>query len=324
MFQRVLVPLDGSKRAEQAIPIAARMARATGGSIILARVVLPPVESGKFAAPSSIAWERRAFAAQHAEAASYLVNTMFTHSAQLTGIEVEMGVATGLLAPSVVSVARSQEADLIIMCSHGEKGLKRWFFGSVAQEIMRLSPFPMLILHEQGARFAFHTDHCLRALVILDDSPQSRAVLEPAARLLASLAAPTQGVLHLQRVLDLSSTEGLWHNPSIDKIWREAETSLRMAAHELRSFPAASRLTITTAVTTGSSMVEAIMQQAECAMKAGQAGMDSFDLIALSMQRQKGLFRLFKSSAAERLLGATTLPLLIIPSSMETGFTHSR
>src|SRR5579885_1419989 len=44
MFQHILVPLDGSTRAEQALPVAARIARATGGSLLLVRVVPPPID----------------------------------------------------------------------------------------------------------------------------------------------------------------------------------------------------------------------------------------------------------------------------------------
>jgi nucleotide-binding universal stress UspA family protein len=45
MFQRILVPLDGSARAERALPMAAKVARASGGSILLLQVVASPGES---------------------------------------------------------------------------------------------------------------------------------------------------------------------------------------------------------------------------------------------------------------------------------------
>ncbi len=324
MFQRVLVPLDGSKRAERAIPVAARMARASRGSIVLVRVVLPPLEAGKYTAPPSLAWERKVYAAQSAEATSYLVNTLFTHNACLAGIEVEMGVATGLVAPALVSVVRSQQADLIVICSHGETGLKRWFFGSVAREVTKLSPVPTLILHEQGPRLTFHAGRPLRVLAVLDDSPQAITILEPAANLLASLAAPGQGVLHLQRVLDLSSTEKLWLNPCIDKIWREAESSVQRTAASLRHAPSAARLTITASVTTASALLETITRQATCPTEPEQAEIASFDLIALPMQRRKGLRRLFKSSVTDHLSSFTKLPLLIVPISRQSSSMYAR
>lgn len=323
MFQRIVVPLDGSKQAEQALPIAARMARASGGSIVLVRVVLPPLEFGKYAAPHSIAWERQAFATERAGAASYLVNTLFTHNAELAGIEVELGVAVGLVAPAIVSVARSQEADVIVICSHGDTRLKRWFFGSVAHEVMKFSPVPTLILHEQGTRLVFHAAHPLRALVILDDSPHAMTVLEPAAHLLASLATPTPGILHLQRVLNPSSADGLWLNPCIDKIWREAEASVRKMANALRHSPAAADLTITASVTTASNLIETIKRQTTYATWPEQEETDTFDLIAMPMQRRKGLRRLFRSSVTDHLSHATKLPLLIAPACEETSSLHA-
>ena len=52
MYKRILVPLDGSARAERAIPVAARIARALGGSVILLRVATAPVDTGKYSSTS--------------------------------------------------------------------------------------------------------------------------------------------------------------------------------------------------------------------------------------------------------------------------------
>ena len=52
MYKRILVPLDGSARAEQAIPIAARIAHALGDSVILLRVATAPVDTGKYSTTS--------------------------------------------------------------------------------------------------------------------------------------------------------------------------------------------------------------------------------------------------------------------------------
>ena len=55
MFKRILVPLDGSNRAERAIPVAARIARALGGSVILLQVTTTPVEYGPYIASRIVA-----------------------------------------------------------------------------------------------------------------------------------------------------------------------------------------------------------------------------------------------------------------------------
>lgn len=70
MFQRILVPLDGSKYAERAIPVAARLARASGGSLVFVRVVLPPVKFGTHTPQHSIALKPEAFEARK----DFLVN----------------------------------------------------------------------------------------------------------------------------------------------------------------------------------------------------------------------------------------------------------
>ena len=71
MFKEVLVPLDGSTRAELAIPVAARIARSSGGSVTLLRVANPPVESG-VSVVSTQAYIEEAIEADVAEATTYL------------------------------------------------------------------------------------------------------------------------------------------------------------------------------------------------------------------------------------------------------------
>ena len=72
MYQRIVVPLDGSKRAERAIPPAALLARRSHGSLTFMRVVLPPVDTGKYMARQADMLQRRAFEKEKGEAASYL------------------------------------------------------------------------------------------------------------------------------------------------------------------------------------------------------------------------------------------------------------
>src|SRR6266700_3760890 len=78
MFQRILVPLDGSKQAEQAIPVAARIARATGGSLVFINVVFVPAEAGNHPFGSFIASQEGACEAQMAQAEEYLSSPVTT------------------------------------------------------------------------------------------------------------------------------------------------------------------------------------------------------------------------------------------------------
>ncbi len=318
MFERLLVPLDGSVGAELAIPLAARLARATGGSIIFVCVVLPAAELGKYAKSPSALWEREAVETHSAEAASYLTRVMLNHAADLVGIDTEQEVAIGLPSPTIFTEARLQHVDLIVMCSHRESGLQRWVFGSVAQEAIRHSPVPVLILNEHAAGLPLpRVAHPLRVLVALDGSPLAEAALELAAQLVSLLSAPAQGAMHLLRVVDLPPTEGKTRSQAhIDALMQEqarqeAESYLKTVADRLHKGTAlALKLTVTTSVVVSADVVGTVIKQAEQPEDAEQGG--GCDLIALASHGHGGLQRLLMGSVPEGIFGSTQLPLLIV------------
>jgi len=312
MFQRILVPLDGTKYAEQAIPVAARIARASGGSLVFMRVVLPPVELGKYAARHAAVWERNVYEAERAKAVSYLAGTMLYHASDLDGIDSDMGVASGIIPPTICSTARSEHADLIVMYSYGETGLKRWLFGSVAQEVARKTPVPILILRGRGGVFpTSRTDHPVQVMVVLDGSSLAETALLPSAQLAAALAAPAQGRLHLQRVLALPVTEGKGMSKIHIDAMHEAETYLRTVAESLRrSHPALCKLAITWSVVVNHDVVGAIIQRAENIEGMEQIG--NCHLISMATHGRRGITRLVRGSVPEGVLGATRLPLLLV------------
>ena len=152
MFQRILVPLDGSERAERALPVAARIAQTTGGSLLLLRVVGIPPEYrtylyGAYVAQTPV-FVQEIVDAERARAEEYLA--VAAQSEFLMGIPTETRVEQGAVAATVLDTAQEQKTDLIIMCSHGDTGLKRWMLGSVAQKVARHSPVPVLVLHQEG------------------------------------------------------------------------------------------------------------------------------------------------------------------------------
>lgn len=318
MFRRIIVPLDGSKEAERAIPVAARLARASDGCIVFIRVVLPPMEYGKFSAPHLNAWEKQFHERSRAEAGSYLAATLLKHSYELAGVETEIGVAIGLIAPAIFSVARREAADLIVLCGQEAGGLKRLMFGSVAQEAALHSPVPALLLHDNGkAAFLPSVAHPLHVLVALDGSAQAERTLPPAVQLLAAFAGTGQVALHLLRAVDLPPVVGAWHSQAhIDLLAREE--ALREAEAYLKDIVAGLRIgnnlpantAITTTVIAEENMVKAIalieesIERAEC---------QRANIIAIMASEDHGkLWRLFMGSAIEQALRATRVPLLVV------------
>jgi nucleotide-binding universal stress UspA family protein len=308
MFKRILVPLDGSARAERAIPVAARIARALGDSVILLRVATAPVDTGKFSKLSVYAEE--SVNADLAGATSYLEN--IAKSDELVGITTEVKALFGAAAPTILSSAQSFHASIVVMCSHGYTGYKRWVLGSIADKVTRHSPVPVLVLREGGPVPSTSIQQPVRALVPVDGSPLSEAVLEPAAYLAAALAQATsqQGALHLLRVVDLPATGGKFKSDAhIDtslkeQVKHEDEAYLATLANRLPEGDLANLdLSVTYSVEFDPDVAEAIVKKAE---------QDKFDFIAIATHGRGGVQHWAMGSVSERVLHATKLPLLIM------------
>src|SRR5947209_20410232 len=110
MFKRIVVPLDGSGRAERALPIAARLARASGASIFLLRVVSTAPASYP-SAPARPILIQTVGEVDKVQAESYLEG--IATSEFLTGIPVHTNVSVGLISPSILKFAGEKRADII-------------------------------------------------------------------------------------------------------------------------------------------------------------------------------------------------------------------
>jgi nucleotide-binding universal stress UspA family protein len=149
MFQRILVPLDGTALSEKAIPVAAWVARASDGTIIFVDVVLPPVEFGTYSPDRTVSLKPGAFEKREADANTYLSDVLLRYANDLAGIKTETDVVAGAASSEIYSKARLEHTDLIVISSKEETGLKRWVFGSLAEEVVSHSNVPVLVLQEQ-------------------------------------------------------------------------------------------------------------------------------------------------------------------------------
>ena len=308
MYKRILVPLDGSARAEKAIPVAARIARALGGSVILLRVATAPVDTGKYSSTSGYVEETVDI--DLAGATSYLEH--IARLDELAGINTEIKTFTGAVAPAILAASQSLHANIIVMCSHGFTGFKRWALGSVADKVTRHSPIPVFVLREGGPLPATAEHQPVRALVAVDGSPLSETVLEPAAYLASALAESTsqQGALHLLRVVDLPASGGKFKSDAhIDtgtkeQVKHEDEEYLDTLLHRLNADDLEFLdLAITSSVEADPDIAEAIVKKSE---------QDKFDFIAIATHGRGGVQKWALGSVAGRVLHATTLPLLIM------------
>ncbi|MEO8956828.1 MAG: universal stress protein [Ktedonobacteraceae bacterium] len=313
MFQRLLVPLDGSSRAEQALPVAARLARDSGGTVVLLRVVSPPHEL----APSTAAGQETSpepSDADFAEAMHYLQRV--TMMSSLLDIHTETVVIVGQATATILSTVDARQIDLIVLCSHGYTGMKRQVLGSVAEQIAHYAPAPVFLLREEEASAVFHQHvvDFLRVLIPLDGSPRAKAALVPAVQLLALLAAPEHCALHFTRVVVMPDAEQSSHSERA-AIVQEAEqyltTTVELIHEELPANSAAGHtFSVTWSVTIDDDIAAGIIRVAEDGEGGEVSG--SADMIAMAIYEYPGLQRDSTGSVTRRVLQGTRLPLLIV------------
>lgn len=311
MFQRIIVPLDGSERARQAVLVAARIARDAGGSLLLLSVLHPPMnltwqmETGLIQAESRVA-ERRELEGELARLAA---------SEELKGIEVATEVVDDLPAQAILEKARIYPADLIVLCSHGRSGLIRWALGSVAQKVARHSTMPVLILRAGWPMtLPPHGIRPFRVMVALDGSPLAESALLPAAQLSAALSAPLPGELHLVRVLPFSNDFEYGQNDTFAKTKQQATQETQAYLQTIKQqLSEQANVQILSSIATSLDTAETLISIAETGEGNGLSRvMDSCDLIALATHGRSGPARWVMGSITERILGATRLPLLVV------------
>jgi nucleotide-binding universal stress UspA family protein len=324
MFQRILVPLDGSTRAEGAIPIAARLAQASGGSVILLHMAAPPVSSGKFSPPQE--YPKEGTDEELAEAQEQL--KILAQSGELSGITTEVHTLVGIVAPTILAAIQALHADLIVMWSHGHTGLLRWRLGSVTHKLVPHCPVPVLVLRDEGTVPAAADGQPLRALVPLDGSPLSESALLPAAQLVTALARSSPRGVQLLRVVDIPPSYGKFRS-TVDshfdaemraEVKREDEQYLdavakRFSEGELAKY----QLAVTTTVAIDPDVAEAIVQVAE---RAGGPESSGAQLIVMATHGRGGLQLWAMGSVAERVLHTTRLPLLVVHAARGAQRVH--
>ena len=145
MYRIILVPLDGSKRAEAILPHIENLAQCYQAKVIFLQVVEPP--------PPLIDWVNPIPDIQEYEqwmktAETYLAarQTEFREK----GIEAKTHVAHGPIVEEIINTAAREGADLIAMASHGRTGLAGVFYGSVAAGVLHRVDRPLLLVRSEG------------------------------------------------------------------------------------------------------------------------------------------------------------------------------
>ena len=140
MYEKIVVPLDGSKVGEAALPyvedIVSKLSPEVKTEVVLLQVLAPssiPTVSGR--TPSGIPYTEQQLEETEKKAMEYLNQT--GEALRIKGVTVTAKVAVGDAAEQIVKVAEEIDTNLIAMSTHGRSGFSRWAFGSVTDKVLR-------------------------------------------------------------------------------------------------------------------------------------------------------------------------------------------
>ena len=292
MVERVLVPLDGSELAEQALPHARYLADTFHASLFLLWVVEAIPYSGDRGEAMTAHFD------VHQMAESYLERV----AAELRegGRQVEPQVLSGTPAETILACAEEQAIDLIVMSTHGRSGIGRWVYGSVADKVLRGANIPVLLVRAAVEKVAPEAGY-RRLLVPLDGSPLAEQAL-PHAEELAHATGAEVVLLRVPTIppsLTWGPNGGMVVSALLNEACEEADAYLANVARRLH----ARGIEAHRVPTDPGPVADTIIDYAREA---------DIDLIVMSTHGRSGIGRWVYGSVADRVLRGANVPVLLI------------
>lgn len=304
MFRSILVPLDGSELAEQALPLALSIAARAGAELTLLQVVpLPDEPLPLEGVLLSVDEQLELLQANAREYLKDVVRRLQTAAPEeVRTLRVKRDTGVGEAALSIVDYATAVRADLIVMATHGRSGLSRWALGSVTDRVLQLGEVPMIIVRPPSvAPVSFdHLPALDRIMITLDGSELAERVFPVAAELgrlfnsefLLFRAALLPAVSYASHDMVLLQTD---LSASAEA---EARTYLEAVAPTLE----AQGFKVRT-LSVANSAAESITAVAE---------ESDVNLIAMTTHGRSGLSRVVYGSVTDRVVRSGTRPVLVV------------
>lgn len=322
MFKTLLVPLDGSAQAEDALVVARRIARNTGATLVLVRVVSFLSEYWPAMTSTHPSLVQAVVDADLAQATTYLEK--IAASAEMADLSVKITAQFGSPAPTILEVAASYNSDLIVLASRSQAGVTHWMMGNVVERVARYAAIPVLIVREGSIHLDDSSSDLaqpLRLLIPLDGSIGATTALEPGAELLLALASSGQKTaLHLARVCKQCLGNDVASEQPLPEVTERAQargalqqTVSQIQQGNLAPFIAEHSLPVTWSLLVDRDIVGGLLRVAEQGDDTEGAGTPGgCDLIAISTHGRSDFRDWIPGSITERVLHATRRPILII------------
>lgn len=144
MYRRILVPLDGTKRAEAILPQVEALAKQCDAALVLLEVLEPLPPHAVVVVPEML---QTGVTQRTADISRYVQDV--ADALRARGFDAKGIVARGQVVDTILATADAEGIDLIAMASHGYTGLARLLHGSIAAEVLHRARTPLLVLHAE-------------------------------------------------------------------------------------------------------------------------------------------------------------------------------
>ncbi len=297
----IIVPLDGSKLAEQAIPLALSIAQHIKTEVLLLQVISIPSFSIPISPDRVITIDEQVAISQgHTE--TYLGK--IAQQLKKEGIPLlSYAIVLGRAGESIAQVADEREASYIVMSTHGRSGISRWILGSVATRVLHLTERPLLLMRPQQIHpfIPLELPEIKRIVVPLEGLPLAEQVLPHVKelaqayssvdiRLFYAIPSFPAGLAQLQ-ALELKKR---W----LEISHQEAESYLGNLVSDLHAYGN----NVSFAIKIGPPAIKIIEYAAEI----------DADLIMMTTHARKKLSRFLLGSVTDKVVQTSQMPVLVI------------
>lgn len=308
---KVLVPLDGSSLALQAIPYTSALVGPHGKLVFAAilDVVEPHYDKHGHALPLTEQDQGR----ETSRAAEYLesVASQWVNGRGPAHVVVSIGDP----AEEILRIASEEAVDFIAIASHGRGAVRRMWFGSVADRLTRSAEIPVLVVRPRDGEVELDRGRIGRFVVALDGSERALQALS----VVESIASQTGDAVHLVTVVpgpDAIAVPLPWMGPPVVQ-YDVGETVLTLERR------AVDRLTVLANGLNDRGIATTFSVEIGEPFEAIDAAAQPHDVIALTTHGRSGLERWALGSLAEKLVRSAKAPVLVV-SSRENESVGSR
>ncbi len=292
MFERILVPLDGSENAEIVFPYCADLASKFASTIILVTV--------SESATLDIDHLYRTYL-------NHAIGKMRQHleaSMARETVTLESEVLSGDPAREILRIAEGKDAGLILLASHGTSAEGPWLLGHIAAKVLSATKRPVMLIRERVTEAALEQKKLLRRILVpLDGSKIGEAAVCYAVELAKKMAAEIALIEVLEPVRAVGATGISYSIPEDESVKKSLLSYLDHVAQPIKN----EGLKVSTTVLFGNA-ANKIMEYAE---------KNGIDLIAVSTHGRSGLGRWVFGNVTDKILHTGNVAILVAHSTVE-------